>query len=225
MILRCLVVGRLRGMRSVRLLTGWPVAVGLMSRLRLLWMLWEGVDMRVEEVPRLLQVASVYQANLREAGEPEVLVRAWYMALDTRLQLEEALNIVASLAASGERLHPSTINAEFLRRSTPLHQQGGGRPHLPGEVMGRREVSGRAPVEIGEDVVPVRPDEVPEYVKARSRARQAEATARQAWSVPCSYCGAAAGERCHTGDGSTPLRRRLAHPSREDAAQRAMAGV
>jgi len=166
--------------------------------------------MKVEEVPKLLQVASVYQANLRDGVDKDLAVQAWYMALDVRLSLTDALDIAAHLASRGTRLHPSTINDEFLLRNRSPHEQGVGRPRLPLDVG--REPKRHVPVlQIGAPM-PVRPDEVPEYVAARSAKRVP--VAGSAWAEPCPYCHVPAGEPCVTGSG-VRLKHRLAHPSRE----------
>jgi len=167
--------------------------------------------MRVEEVPKFLQVASVYQANIRDVSDKDAAVQAWYMALDVRLSLTDALDIAAHLASRGTRLHPSTVNEEFLLRNRQPHEQGHGKPRLPLDES--REVRRRQPIAIG-SIAPVRPDEVPEYVEARNPARVRDRKAVRAWSEPCPYCHVPAGEPCVTGSG-TRLKHRLAHPSRE----------
>ena len=169
--------------------------------------------MRVEEVPKFLQVASMYQANIKDVTDKDVAAQAWYMALDVRLSLTDALDIAAHLASRGTRLHPSTVNEEFLLRIRDPHQQGAGRPRLP--LDERRPVARRAPVAVGAPA-PVRSDEVPEYVAARKAAHERKASAIRAWSEPCPYCHAEPGSPCVDGVGRK-LTRRLAHPSREMA--------
>lgn len=155
----------------------------------------------------------MYQANIRDAGPVEVVSQAWYMALDVRLSLTDALDIAAHLASRGTRLHPSTINEEFLLRNRSAHQQGQGRPRLPlDEGRAARHVPvSMAALGAGE---PVRPDDVPGYREARGR--KAPAKDVREWAAPCPYCHVPAGEPCVTGTGGR-LKHRLAHPSREMA--------
>jgi len=170
--------------------------------------------MNVNEVAQLLKTASVFQANLRQTNpESEAdAVRAWYMALDTRMGFEEAMVICATLASEQKRLHPGTINDAYLESIRPPHQQGIGRPHLPFKVKERPRA---APAAIGAPE-PVAPSSVPEYTQARAAAHKAAQRRSKAWAVTCPYCHADEGRPCVDGNGRR-LTHRDAHPSREDA--------
>lgn len=170
--------------------------------------------MRSNEVQQLLRFAATYQANLRVTAPEDAaeLARAWYMALDERLDLHEAMSICAELASEQKRLHPGTINEAYLYSIRPPEQQGIGKPHLP---FAKKAPAKRAPLAIGAPE-PVAPDSVPEYSAFRKAAIDGKAKASRAESVPCPYCHAEVGQHCVGGTGRR-LTHRLTHPSREDA--------
>lgn len=170
--------------------------------------------MKISEVAQLLRTAQVFQANLRTSDpstEAET-VRAWYMALDERLPLDEGMVICATLASEQKRLHPGTINDAYLEAIRPPHQQGIGRPHLPFKVKERPR---SRPAAIGAPE-PVAASSVPEYVAARKEALAKAQHRAKSWAVPCPYCHAEAGVPCKDGNGRR-LTHRDSHPSREDA--------
>jgi len=170
--------------------------------------------MRSNEVQQLLRFAATYQANLRVTSPEEAaeLARAWYMALDTRLELQNAMAICAELASEQKRLHPGTINEAFLYAIRPPEQQGLGKPHLP---FATKPVERRVPLAIGAPE-PVAPKDVPEYSAYRKAVHDGKARVARAESVACPYCSAEVGQHCVSGSGRR-LTHRLTHPSREDA--------
>ena len=170
--------------------------------------------MRSNEVQQLLRFAATYQANLRVTAPEDAaeLARAWYMALDERLSLHEAMSICAELASEQKRLHPGTINEAYLYSIRPPEQQGIGKPHLP---FAKKAEQRRVPLAIGAPDA-VAPTSVPEYSAFRQAAIDGRAKAVRAESAPCPYCHAEVGQHCKDGMGRR-LTTRLTHPSREDA--------
>lgn len=116
--------------------------------------------MNQAEVSELLLAAGTLQANLRMHDEQEqlVAVKTWWMALDTRMSFQDAMQAVAALAAEGRPIRPASINEVFLKH------RGGSRPVLPFPLSQPR----RGPVQIGAPD-PVKPDDVPEWVEAKKK--------------------------------------------------------
>lgn len=173
--------------------------------------------MTPQEVTRLLEACSIYQRNIAD-GDPVALRDAWYLALDMRMTLEEGLQIVVSLAAGNEWLNPGTINERFLAKYRKPHELGTGRAKLPGQ---NRQEPKAAPLEVG-SAMPVRPQDVPEYVAARKAATEAGARRQPAsWALKCPHCGAMPGRPCtvQVGEEKRALKHREAHPAREVALQ------
>lgn len=172
--------------------------------------------MKVEEVTTLLSIAGTYQANLKPSNPQDsaTMVKAWYMALDTRMTLNEGMVLLAALASETKRIHPGTLNESYLLSIRPAHQQGIGRPHLP---FAPKAVERPIPLAIGAPE-PVAPTAVPEYVAARKEQHAKHRSQNAALRAPCEYCHAESGRRCVDGNGR-PLTHRWAHPSREETSR------
>ena len=171
--------------------------------------------MKVEEVSSLLEVLSTLQ--YMPDGNTELARNTWFMSLDMNMSLEDALAAVVQIAAtSDDRIGPKIINDTYLAKFRKPHEQAAPKPRLPGAKQ--PEPTRQAPLQIGAEV-PVKPQDVPEYVAARREAWGGDKPkVLTVWSVECPHCGAKPGRPCTrwTPRGPAALTKLDAHPSRED---------